>query len=268
LHEFAGGNGRYPYGSLTLSGSTLYGMTYYGGDDDLGVVFKIETDGTGFSLLHEFAGGANDGRYPYGSLTLSGSTLYGMTYHGGGVDDLGVVFKIETDGTGFSLLHEFAGEPDDGAGPRGSLTLSGSTLYGMTPGGGDNSDGVIFSVTAPSPPSGGGGDGGGCFIATAAYGSRMADEVAILKDFRDTILLTNATGKALVNYYYKLSPSLAEFISKHESIRAIVRVGLLPVVGLSWCALKLGFVPAIFLTLLLSIGLIALLRHMYFLKTH
>jgi uncharacterized repeat protein (TIGR03803 family) len=45
-----------------------------------------------FSLLHEFAGGGSDGRGPYGWLTLSGSTLYGMTY-GGGDSELGTVFS-------------------------------------------------------------------------------------------------------------------------------------------------------------------------------
>jgi uncharacterized repeat protein (TIGR03803 family) len=55
-------------------------------------VFNINTNGTGFSLLHEFAGGGSDGRDPYGDLTLSGSTLYGMTYYGGDSDS-GTVFS-------------------------------------------------------------------------------------------------------------------------------------------------------------------------------
>jgi uncharacterized repeat protein (TIGR03803 family) len=48
----------------------------------------------GITLLHEFAGGADDGRYPHGSLTLSGSTLYGMTSVGGD-SDYGTVFALE-----------------------------------------------------------------------------------------------------------------------------------------------------------------------------
>ena len=39
----------------------------------------MQTDGSGFAVLHGFAGGADDGKKPYGSLILSGSTLYGMT---------------------------------------------------------------------------------------------------------------------------------------------------------------------------------------------
>jgi uncharacterized repeat protein (TIGR03803 family) len=154
LHEFAGGvnDGRYPRGSLTLSDTTLYGMTSYGGDNDFGTVFKMNTDGTGFQLLHEFAGGVNDGREPYyGDLTLFGSALYGMTYRGGN-SDLGTVFQVNTDGTGFTLLHEFAGGVNDGANPCGSLTLSGSTLYGMTRNGGDTNDGTVFKYELPPIP--------------------------------------------------------------------------------------------------------------------
>ena len=148
LHEFAGGGGVYggsPEGSLTLSGSTLYGMTSYGGTSDEGTVFSIGTDGTGFSLLHEFVGGDDDGKHPCGNLTLNGSTLYGMTPNGGD-SNIGTLFSIGTDGTGFSLLHEFAGGGDDGAWPHGSLTLSGSTLYGTTLVGGNSGRGTVFSI--------------------------------------------------------------------------------------------------------------------------
>ena len=74
------------------------------------------TDGSGFSLLHTFAGGigsSTDGGYPFGSLIQSGSTLYGTTAWGGS-SDAGTVFKVATDGTGFSIVHSFpysAGTP-------------------------------------------------------------------------------------------------------------------------------------------------------------
>jgi uncharacterized repeat protein (TIGR03803 family) len=147
LHEFAGGSddGTFPGGSLILSGTTLYGMTGWGGDNDKGTIFKIQYDGSGFALLHEFPSGAGDGYYPFGSLILSGSTLYGMTNYGGNYDK-GTVFKIQTDGSGFALLHEFAGGAADGASPRGSLILSGTTLYGMTQYGGDSNMGTVFKI--------------------------------------------------------------------------------------------------------------------------
>ena len=147
LHSLTGGSsdGRSPYGSLTLSGTTLYGTTWVGGSSGSGVLFKMNADGSGFSPLHSFTGGASDGANPHGSLTLSGSKLYGMTVDGGSRGN-GVLFSVNTDGTSFDLLHSFNGDASDGANPRGSLTLSGSKLYGMTAFGGSSGNGVIFSA--------------------------------------------------------------------------------------------------------------------------
>jgi uncharacterized repeat protein (TIGR03803 family) len=147
LHEFAGGvdDGDYPYGSLVISGSTLYGMTNTGGNNNYGTIFKIQADGSDYTVIHEFLGGADDGRWPYGSLIISGSTLYGMTNWGGNTEG-GTIFKIQTDGTDFALLHKFAGGNNDGAHPEGSLIISESTLYGMTNSGGDTARGTIFKI--------------------------------------------------------------------------------------------------------------------------
>ncbi|MDY6856636.1 MAG: CFI-box-CTERM domain-containing protein [Thermodesulfobacteriota bacterium] len=73
------------------------------------------------------------------------------------------------------------------------------------------------------------GSGGWCFIATACYGSNKAFQVRVLRQFRDRYLIGNSVGSFLVNLYYQLSPPLASLISKHESLKKIVRVGLMPV---------------------------------------
>jgi hypothetical protein len=73
----------------------------------------------------------------------------------------------------------------------------------------------------------------GCFIATAAYGTPMAEEIQILREFRDEYLLTNPAGQALVGLYYNVSPPMAEFITEHPSLKPIVRAGLLPAVAIS-----------------------------------
>jgi uncharacterized repeat protein (TIGR03803 family) len=79
-------------------------------------VFALNTDGTGFATVHSFAAGAEEsafGNYtniggirPNGGLVLSGNTLYG-TAVGGGRFARGTVFKVNTDGTGFTTLHSF-----------------------------------------------------------------------------------------------------------------------------------------------------------------
>lgn len=97
--------------------------------------------------------------------------------------------------------------------------------------------------------------GGGCFIATAAYGSLMAPHVRILRNFRDRFLLGNNAGDSFVHLYYTFSPPIADFIAKHDSLRALVRISLLPVVGMSWVALKLGLLSTITLLLFFGISL-------------
>jgi lysophospholipase L1-like esterase len=82
--------------------------------------------------------------------------------------------------------------------------------------------------------SGGSGGGGGCFIATAAYGSLLEPHVALLREFRDSFLLTNGAGKKFVSLYYTYSPPLAAFIAERESLQMIVRVVLLPLIGISY----------------------------------
>jgi len=72
-----------------------------------------------------------------------------------------------------------------------------------------------------------------CFIATAAYGTPMAEEIQTLREFRDGYLLTNPLGRAFVDFYYKVSPPIAEFITEHPSLKPIVRAGLVPAVAMS-----------------------------------
>lgn len=74
---------------------------------------------------------------------------------------------------------------------------------------------------------------GECFIATAAYGSHLGEEVKVLEQFRDEYLLTSYFGKDLVSFYYKHSPKLANFISRRPFLKSFVRVGLYPLVKVS-----------------------------------
>jgi len=67
----------------------------------------------------------------------------------------------------------------------------------------------------------------------------MAEEIEILRGFRDEYLLTNPVGTTLVEFYYRVSPPIAEFITEHPSLKPIVRVGLLPAVAMSAVAVNI-----------------------------
>ena len=156
LHTFTGNEGAYPRAGLILSGDTLYGTTYRGGGSGIGTAFKVSTNGTGFMTLHSFAGSGlppynSEGSYPQGQLLLSGGTLFG-TASLGGTWDWGTVYSLKTDGTGFSVLHEFMNTAD-GAFPNSGFVQSGNILYGTAKSGGNTLDGTLFIVSlSTSPP--------------------------------------------------------------------------------------------------------------------
>lgn len=155
----ANGDGFRPCCSLVLSGGTLYGTATGGGAWGSGTIYKINTDGSGFATLHTFAArqipvGVNaDGGNPFAGLAVSGTTLYGAASTNGGVGS-GTIFKMNTDGSAFSLMHTFSplvatvpGTNADGAGCRGNPVLSGNTLFGTALYGGSGGEGTVFSLS-------------------------------------------------------------------------------------------------------------------------
>ena len=115
------------------------------------------------------------------------------------------------------------------------------------------------TTTGDAPVSGGGG-GGSCFIATAAYGSYLHPYVRVLRIFRDTVLLARAPGRYFVQWYYRVSPPIADVIARHASLKAGVRVALLPFIGLAWLWLKIGILATLPALLLFGAALFMLMR--------
>ena len=167
-------NGAGP-GNLTLSGTTLYGMTG-GGGFGYGNIYSVGLDGTNYQNLVTFTGtgGTANGREPMGGVTLAGATLFGMTYEGGipniNGTGYGNVFSAGVDGTNYQNLVSFTGSPGtaNSAQPFGSLTPGGAALYGMTRSGGVDGLGNIFSVNA-------GGDYQNVLSFTGTSGSAIGE---------------------------------------------------------------------------------------------
>jgi uncharacterized repeat protein (TIGR03803 family) len=161
LYSFKGGSedGEGPNAGLINVGATLYGTTTYGGDGvcgefGCGTVFSLTLSGTE-TVIHFFSGDP-DGFSPWAGLVSVKGTLYGTTTYGGnsgcGTLGCGIVFSITTSGNE-TVLHTFAGYPDDGGEPEASLFRDAGRLYGTTMIGGssdsnqcDRGCGTVFSI--------------------------------------------------------------------------------------------------------------------------
>ena len=155
LYRFNGPpDGAYPIGNLVRdSAGNLYGTTSQGGafsalcpgqPTGCGTVFEVHTDGTE-TVLYSFTGGA-DGDYPEAGLTRDNAgNLYGTTNEGGRYG-FGTVFKVTSTGTE-TVLHSFAGSPNDGEGPFARLVRDSSGIIdGTTEVGGTSGYGTVFEL--------------------------------------------------------------------------------------------------------------------------
>lgn len=146
VHSFDDTNGSEIYDGFTLaSDGKFYGVTWRGGADSEGILYRINPDGTGFENLMEFTSdGLVNGSEPYGFLVEDNGYIFGTTWTGGNDDD-GVIYKVKMDGTGVTILHHFE-NTSSGENPNGLIMGSDGRLYGSTKYGGINDDGVIFSI--------------------------------------------------------------------------------------------------------------------------
>jgi uncharacterized repeat protein (TIGR03803 family) len=178
LHTFTNSpsDGNNPNQKMTVSGSVLYGTTSGASqfDGTNGTLFKINSDGTGYGVVHEFTGA--DGQAPQ-TPTVIGSTVYGGASFGG-LPSAGTLYRGNTDGTGFTTPHTFNGS-SDGRQPTGPLAQVGSKLFGVTRGTG-LVDGTLFSINLDGSDfqilhtfAGGASDGLGPFGGLLASGSTL-----------------------------------------------------------------------------------------------
>lgn len=139
-------DGANPHGHLTLaSDGNFYGITYSGGANGAGTIFKL-TPGGVYSVIHSM-NKTTEGGNSYSSLTEGkDSKLYGTTY-GGGTNNYGTVFKVTTAGALTVVKH--LNNTTDGSYPQSDLVLAkDGNLYGTCYGGGQYGTGTIFKVTS------------------------------------------------------------------------------------------------------------------------
>jgi hypothetical protein len=141
---------------------------------------------------------------------------------GGTGDDFGFGVAVDLIGTAFLV-----GDTSSADFPVTALAVQ--TTFGGT------TDAFVVAITqlgiAGAPP----GDSSNtpCFIATAAFGSPMARDVSVLREFRDNVLLPHAGGRAAVAVYYRIGPTVARAIAGSETLKALVRAGLAPMIWLA-----------------------------------
>ena len=100
---------------------TLYGTTFFGGTNDAGTVFKVNTNGGGYGVLRMFTKSGGDGQNPDAALMqASNGALYGTTYTGG-ASNVGTIFTLSTTGGGYNLLHSFKSFAGDAQSPLGAV---------------------------------------------------------------------------------------------------------------------------------------------------
>lgn len=223
---------------VNATGSALVYSTYLGGNGtDRG--FGIALDGVGNAYVTGETGSTNfpTSGSPFQAalsvapdafvtkLNTTGTALVYSTYLGGSQDDIG---------------HAIAVDPLDNAYITGETASGGAVVrpFPTTAGAFDTTfndiiDAFVAKVMeSPDAPVNGNGEGGsGCFIATAAFGSPLAPQVQVLRQFRDRHLLTNAPGRLVTAAYYRISPPLAEVVARSKPLRSVVRAGLTPIIG-------------------------------------
>jgi uncharacterized repeat protein (TIGR03803 family) len=155
MHSFNGGSGGGdPASRLTFDGSgDIYGTTVVGGTSGCGTVYELpigRTERRTETVLFNFSCGV-DGKNPYGGVIFDDAgNLYGTTVAGGSGgacsgDGCGTVFQLSK--TSETVLHNFTGG-SDGFGPGSGLVFDAvGNLFGTTPDGGADSQGVVFEVS-------------------------------------------------------------------------------------------------------------------------
>jgi uncharacterized repeat protein (TIGR03803 family) len=151
LHSFSTSSDGYnPEGGLLKAyDGNLYGVTTYSDETNVGTIFTLKQDGSGYQVLHRFAASGAEGTRPGATLIQgNGLALFGVTFAGGAYGG-GTIFTLQPGGSGFAVLHDFSGTGGDGYGAHTPLIEAvDGMLYGTADAGGSGgfNGGMIFRL--------------------------------------------------------------------------------------------------------------------------
>lgn len=108
--------------------------------------------------------------------------------------------------------------------------------YNITVAWGDLFASNTFEVVEAAPVADNSQKSGGCLIATAAYGSELAPQVQMLREFREQKIMLTSSGASFLRafniIYYSFSPTIADAERQNPNIQIIVRAVLYPLIGI------------------------------------
>ena len=146
LYKFHWKNdGAFPLaGLIQATDGNFYGVTLWGGNYEMGNVFKLTPQGQE-TVLYSFQGYMDGANPTAGLIQATDGNFYGTTSLGGDNNN-GIIFRLTPQGQE-TVLYKFQGG-DDGVNPRSSLIQgTNGNFYGTTASGGYNNSGTIFEVT-------------------------------------------------------------------------------------------------------------------------
>lgn len=171
--------------------------------------------------------GATFNRVDISFMGDSKATTYEVRYVGGGMT-LSTMEEFLNANPGPTVMPGPAGEKISFAleqlQPQQTYTVGVRALDGCT----QSSPLATIDITTPSRKF---KTVDACFIATAAYGTKEEAHVVELRKFRDRVLMKSELGQDFVDFYYSVSPPIADVVREHETLRAMIREMLGPVVS-------------------------------------
>jgi len=221
---------------VDLAATPGEGYRFVNWTGDVGTIADVNAAATNITMNGDYSIIANfDSAYPtvYPTVTTKDATdvtansaTLNMSYTVGNFSPVQVRFTYKKSAGLFWSNTDWVSKSENGTYAKVLTGLDSNTEYEFKAqlkhdGTGIEIEGTTLQFTTDTPPPW--GSGGGCFIATAAYGTPAAEQIDVLREFRDAVLLKSTVGSQFVALYYRFSPPVADFIAGNELLRTLVR---------------------------------------------